>query len=133
MPLTTIGARTGNADMTINGVSYKTILKEFENESFVQMIDSSVFSIEGVPTQDPGMEQLRFRLLGIGKFGAAESGPLIPAPQYVPLLFQYYTGCTITYTANFDRALARRTVNQNMVISGEGISNGAFVVTWPKS
>lgn len=133
MPLTTIGAKTGTADVSINGISYAAILREFENESFVQMIDSSVFSIEGVATQDPGVEQLRFRMMGIGKFGSAAAGPLIPAPQSVPLLFQYTTANTIGYTGNFERALARRTVNQNMVITGEGLSNGAIIVTWVKT
>jgi len=134
MPLTTIGAKTGTGDMTIAGVSYSAILREFEVESFVQMIDSSVFSIEGVATQDPGMEQLRFRLMGIGKFGAPASGPLIPAPQGAALMFQFSTGNTISMPiSNFERALARRTVNQNMIITGEGLSNGAFAVTWLKA
>jgi hypothetical protein len=132
--LTTINAKAGHADVTINGVSYNTILREFEVESITNMIDSSVFSIEGVPTQDPGMEQLHFRLTGIGKFGSAESGPLIPAPQYVPLVFTYTTGCFITIpSSNFERSLLRRTVNANAVLTAEGLSNGAFTVTWVKA
>lgn len=130
MALTTINGRDGTGDLTITGQSYKTILREFENESNVRMIDTSVFANEGVATQDPGMEQLRFRLSGLGKKGAVQAGPFIPAPQNVTLVFQYSTGCTISYLANFDRALARRTVNENMIITGEGISNGAFVIAW---
>jgi hypothetical protein len=134
MPLTTINAKSGNADVTVNGVSYKTVLREFEVESVTNMIDSSVFSIEGVPSQDPGMEQLHFRLTGIGKLGSVEAGPLIPAPQYVDILFTFAIGCTIHIpSTNFERCVARRTVNQNMIITAEGLSNGAFVVVWARS
>ena len=137
MPLSTINGRDGTADFTIGAQSYKTVLNEFEVESNVEMIDSSVFSIEGVPTQDPGMERLFFRLSGIGKQGAPESGPWIPAPQGVAVVFTFSSAksptCTISFTANFTRALVRRTVNRNAIIAGEGTSNGAFTVAWNRS
>jgi|SRR6185437_7156071 len=133
MPLATINGRDGTGDFTINGSSYAAILNEFECESNVELIDSSVFSIEGVATQDPGMERIFFRLNGLLKKGSAVAGPLIPAPQNVPLVFIYSTNCTISFNANFSRALARRTVNRNGVIAGEGVSNGAFSVLWQHS
>lgn len=133
MALQTINGRDGTADWTVGGVSYAAILNEFECESNVELIDSSVFSIEGVATQDPGMERIFFRVNGLLKKGTAASGPLIPAPQNVALVFIYSTGCTIGFTSNFSRSMARRTVNRNSVMAAEGVSNGAFVVTWVKS
>lgn len=133
MPLTTINGRDGTADFTINGNSYATVLNEFEAESNVELIDSSVFSIEGVATQDPGMERIFFRLNGLLKKGSSIAGPIIPAPQNVPVVATYSTGCYISCNVNFSRAMARRTVNRNGVIAGEGVSNGAFVVTWAHS
>jgi hypothetical protein len=130
MPLATINGRDGTADFTIAGASYAAILNEFECESNVELIDSSVFSIEGVATQDPGMERIFFRLNGLLKKGSAVAGPLIPAPQNVQLVFTYSALCTISFVANFSRALARRTVNRNAVMAGEGVSNGAFAVIW---
>jgi hypothetical protein len=130
MPLTTINGRDGTADMNVNGVSYATQLNEFECESNTELLDSSVFSIEGVATQDPGMERIFFRLNGLLKKGDPATGHLIPAPQNVPVFFQFSTGCTLSFNANFSRCLLRRTVNRNGIIQAEGVSNGAFMLTW---
>lgn len=134
MTLTSINGRDGTGDFTITGQSYATILREFDIESNVRMIDTATFSIEGVSTQDPGLEQLQLRMIGwLKKGGGPQAGPIIPAPQNVAVSAIYSTGCTIASNFNFTRAAARRIVNENGIITGEGVSNGAFVVTWIRS
>lgn len=134
MPLTTINGRDGTADLTVNGVSMRAILNEFECESNVELLDSSVFSIEGVPTQEPGMERIFFRMVGLLKKGAVAAATVfVPAPQSVPLVFTFSTGCYISFVANFSRVLLRRTVNRNGLLQAEGTSNGAFMQMWQTS
>lgn len=136
-----IGGRDGTADVSIAGVSYKCVLNMFEVESNTELINSDVFCVEGTVDQEPGREQLRFRLMGLLKrvgtvlvpagpaFPAA--GPLIPTPQNVAVVFTYSTGCTISLTSsNFFRARAVRVVNQNSIVEAEGVSKGAFTVAW---
>ncbi len=130
MAETTINGRDGTADFSIAAASYRTKLREFSVESNVAMLRSDVFSIEGVSTQDPGMEQLTFRIVGLGKKGVVNDGPLIPCPQGVAVVATFSTGCTISCNVNFTRATATRTVNENTIITGEAISNGAFTVAW---
>lgn len=132
MLLTTINGRDGTAEFSINGVLYSSILNEFEAESNTELIDSSVFSIEGVATQDPGMERIFFRFSGLLKKGATSaSGPMIPAPQGVPVTITFSSSCTIVMpSTNFSRVSARRTVNRNGAVSGEGVSNGMFSCNW---
>lgn len=129
--LVTINGRDGQADFTISGISLKALLNELECESNVELLDSSVFSIEGVPTQDPGMERIFFRLSGLMKKGDSTTDQLfVPAPQNVPLVFTFSTGCYISFTANFSRVLLRRTVNRNGIVQAEGTSNGFFLQMW---
>jgi|ERR1700734_625335 len=131
-----IGGRDQTADMTIGGVSMRSVLNEFECESNVELIDSSVFSIEGVPTQEPGMERIFFRMSGLLKKGGNSSSDtlFVPAPQSVAtdFVFSGYPSptCWISFLANFSRILLRRTVNRNGIIQGEGTSNGAFMQAW---
>ena len=130
MALTTINGRDGTADFTIATVSYECILNDFEVTSNVEMTNADTFCIEGTADQEPGREQLRFRIAGLLKKGAAASGPLIPAPQNVALVFTFSTGCTIGFNANFDTASARRIVNQNALLTATGLSKGTFAVAW---
>lgn len=130
MALSKINGRDGTADFTIATVSYECILSDFEVEAVAEMITADTFCIEGTADQEPGREQLRFRIGGFLTKGAAASGPLIPLPQNVALVFTYSTGCTIGFNANFTRAIARRVVNQNAILAAEGLSKGSFTVAW---
>ena len=128
---TVINGRDGTADIMINSVSYKCMLNMFEVESNVEMSNADVFCIEGTVDQEAGREQLRFRVMGVMKKGVSAAGPMIPAPQNVPVTFTFSTGCTISIPlTNWFRARAVRVVNQNGIIEGEGLSKGAFTVTW---
>lgn len=131
-PQTVINGRDGTADWTIEAVSWRCILNEFEIESIAEMLLADVFCNEGTADQEPGREQLRFRISGIlGKDHTVYAdGPLIPLPQDVAIVATYSTGCTITFDANFTRAVARRTVNANAALIAEGLSKKTFAVVW---
>lgn len=128
--MTKINGRDGTADFTLAGVSYRCILSDFEVEAVAEMIVADTFCIEGTADQEPGREQLRFRLGGFLTKGDPASGPLIPLPQNVALVFKYSTSCTIGFNANFTRAIARRVVNQNAILAAEGLSKATFTVAW---
>lgn len=130
MGQTTINGNDGTADVTIDSVSYQTVLQEFELEGDQQLIDSTTFNEEGEYKSEPGILIIHARLAGLLTKGADVSGPLIPPPLNVPCVFTYSTGCTITMNVNFSRGLARRTVNSNAIMTAEGESTGAVVKAW---
>lgn len=141
----TVIGRSGGASWTMSGgaggsqgsggavVDYSCILRMFEVEDNVEMIDASVFCIEGTADQEPGREQLTMRIVGVMKYGILSSGPMIPAPQNVAIVAQFAPLCTISANYNFRRATATRTVNENGILTGEAISKGPFVVLWNRS
>lgn len=130
MAIKRINGRNGFANVSIGGVDYKTVLRRFSVESNVGMDDVTVFSTEAAPQFEPQIETLRWDIMGFNTYDSAESGPLIPAPQNVALVFTYFTGCTISGTGNSTRATATREVGTNSMISAEGVITGAFVVAW---
>jgi hypothetical protein len=132
MTLNRINGRSGTADVLIGTQSYKTVLRRFVLDSTVPQDDVTTFSTETGPAFDPGVEMLHFSVLGFGTYGAAQSGPLIPAPQNVALTFTVATGCTVTGNGNFSRASISREVSVSSVITGEGTMTGAFAVTWDR-
>jgi hypothetical protein len=132
-PQTVINGRDGTADFTIATVSYRCILSEIEIEALAEMLVADVFCNEGTADQEPGREQLRFRLAGLLGKDTPASGPLIPLPQNVAIVATYSVGCTIGFNANFTRGVARRTVNANSALIAEGLSKKTFSVTWDKT
>jgi hypothetical protein len=132
----TITGKDGTANFTIttgsDELEYKCILDMFRIREVIEMTEASTFCIEGVADQEPGRSQLQFEIAGLGKKDGPASGPLIPAPQNVPIKATYSTGCFIAFTANFTEANADRLVNQNMRIGGRGLSKGSYTVTWDK-
>jgi hypothetical protein len=138
---TTITGRDGTADFTIttDGIggtyelSYKCILDMFRIREVIEMTSADTFCTEGSTDQEPGRSQLQFEIAGVGKKNGPASGPLIPAPQNVPIKATYSAACFIAFNANFTEANADRLVNQNMRIGGRGLSKGSYTVTWDKT
>lgn len=126
----TIDGKDGTADFTINNLSYRCILDMMRAREVVEMTNSDTFCIEGVADQEPGRSQIQFEIAGIGKKGGPASGPMIPCPQDVPVLMTFSTGCYLTMSVNFTEAEAIRVVNQNMRITGRGLSKAVYVLTW---
>lgn len=133
----TITGKDGTADFTIvigvDEISYKCILDMFRVREVTEMTTADTFCIEGQSDQEAGRSQLQFELAGLGKKDGPASGPLIPAPQNTAVKATYSTGCFISFNANFTEATADRMVNQNMRISGRGLSKGPYTVTWDKT
>src|SRR4051812_34833194 len=110
MALSFINATDATADISIGGASYKTVMREFEVESNVEMIDITTFNDEGSVKQDLGRVILTMRVAGLLGKGTTIAGPLIPPPQNSATILTFSTGCTLTFTADYLRATARRTV-----------------------
>lgn len=130
----TINGKDGTAQFTIdngtNILSYACILDSIRIREVTEMTNADTFCIEGVADQEPGRSQILGDIGGIGKKGGPASGPLIPAPQNVPIVITFSTGCTLTLSANFAEADCIRLVNQNCRISGRFMSKGAYVLVW---
>ena len=130
MPLTTINGQNSVADFTIDAISYKCIFTTFDIDVTTEQILSSTFCSEPDDEYEPGNTTLVVIVAGLLKKGAAAAGPLIPPPQGVPIVATFDVSCTITFDANFRRARATRTANQNATLSGEAVSTGPIVVAW---
>jgi len=133
MAETRINGRNGTADVSINAVTYATRFRRFSLVSNVPQIDVTTFSTETAPVHEPGVEIIRFDVAGFLTYNATNAGPLIPAPQNVPLVFTYFTGCTISFTGSFESASADRQVGTHSIMTGSGVSAGAITVTWDLS
>lgn len=130
MALTTITGKDGTADFTISAVSYKTVLDMFRIREVNEMSPQDVFSIEGIADQEAGRSQLVGECTGLNKKGAAQAGPLIPAPQDVGMVLTFSTGCFLTGNWNWPEFEAVRVVNQNSRIGGRFISKATYALTW---
>jgi hypothetical protein len=132
----TITGKMGTAKMTLdNGVNiidYACILDVMRIREITPMDSANVFCTEGTSDQEPGTSTLLFEIGGLGKFDGPASGPLIPAPQNVPLVFTFHTGCTLTMNANFTEASLDRVAGVNCRIGARGMNKGAYVVVWDK-
>jgi hypothetical protein len=132
----TINGKDGTADFTIdNGtdvISYKCILDMIRVREVVEMTQSDSFCTEGASDQEPGRSQIVGEIGGIGKKDGPASGPLIPAPQNVPVVATFSVGCFLTMRVNFTEASADRLVNQTMRIGGRFLSKGTYVLTWDR-
>jgi hypothetical protein len=130
----TINGKDGTADFTIdngvNVISYKIILDMIRVRELNEMTNADTFANEGTADQEPGRSQLMMEISGLGKKGGPASGPMIPAPQNVPVVATFSTGCTFSCSVNFTEASADRLVNQNCRIGGRCPSKQVYVVTW---
>ena len=140
MALTPINGRTGDADIMLTippatATSYKAFFNLMEFESVVPQEQVTTFSTETGPKFEPGVEVLSFRLLGYLNYGAAATQPMLPLTnlQNIVSTFTIAPGCTIAGNLNFSRGQIRRQSGVRGVMSGEGIFNGAFTVTWAVS
>jgi hypothetical protein len=135
MPYTTINGQNSVADFTIDTVSYKCIFTTFDIDVTTEQILSSTFCSEPDDEYEPGNTTLVVIVAGLLKrdapdTGTSAAGPLIPPPQGVAIVATFDAGCTISFDANFRRARATRTANQNATMSGEAVSTGPIVVAW---
>lgn len=137
MALTPINGRTGDADIMLTippatSFSYKPYLNLMEFESVVPQEQVLTFSNETAPKFEPGVEVLSFRIAGYGNYGAAGTQPFIPLTglQNIVSTFTVAPACTIAGNLNFSRGLLRRASGVRAIITGEGVFNGAFTVTW---
>ena len=137
MALTPINGRTGDADIMLtippaSSTSYKAFLNLMEFESVVPQEQVTVFSTETGPKFEPGIEVLSFRIMGYLNYGAAATQPFIPLTnlQNIVSTFTIAPGCTIAGNLNFSRGMVRRASGVRGIMSGEGVFNGAFTVTW---
>lgn len=134
---TPINGRTGDADIMLtippaSSASYKSRFNLMEFESVVPQEQVTVFSTETGPKFEPGIEVLSFRVMGYLFYGSAGSQPLIPLTglQNITATFTIAPGCTIAGNLNFSRGMVRRASGVRGIMSGEGVFNGAFTVTW---
>jgi hypothetical protein len=129
-----INGKDGTADFTLpsgsSTLSYRSILDSMEIREMTELVTSDTFAIEGTAQQEPGRSQLAFQIGGLGKKGGPASGPLIPAPQAVAVVMTFSSSCTASFTANFSEATFTRLVNTNARISGRGVSNGTYALSW---
>lgn len=134
---TPINGRTGDADIMLtippaSSASYKSRLNLMEFESVVPQEQVTVFSTETGPKFEPGIEVLSFRIMGYGSYGAATAAPFLPLTglQNIVATFTIAPGCTIAGNLNFSRGMFRRASGVRAIMSGEGVFNGPFTVTW---
>jgi hypothetical protein len=133
----TISGKLATADLTLaigaDVIHYKCILDTMRVREVTPMDAATVFCTEGTSSQDPGTSTLLYEIGGVGKYDGPASGPLIPAPQNVPMVQTYHTGCTFTFVANFTEASFDKVAGQNARMGGRGLNNGAYVVVWDKT
>jgi hypothetical protein len=130
MALATITGKDGTADFTIGSQSYRTVLDMFRIREIIELVPQDVFSIEGVADQEAGRSQIVGECTGLGKKGAVQAGPLIPAPQDVAQVLTFSTGCFLTLSTNWSEFSADRLVNTNMRIGGRFVSKATYALTW---
>lgn len=137
MAVTPINGRTGDADVMLTippaaSASYKSKLNLMEFESVVPQEQVTVFSTEAAPKFEPGIEVISFRLMGYLEYGTAQSQPFIPLTglQNIVSTFTIAPGCTLAGNCNFSRGMIRRASGVRGIMSGEGVMNGAVVITW---
>jgi hypothetical protein len=137
MAQTPINGRTGDADVMLtlppaSAASYKSKLNLMEFESVVPQEQVTVFSTETAPKFEPGIEVISFRLMGYLEYGTAQSQPFFPLTglQNIVATFTVAPGCTVAGNLNFSRGMVRRASGVRGIMSGEGVFNGAIVVTW---
>lgn len=133
----TITGKLGTAKMTMdngtNILDFACILDVMRLREVTPMDPANTFCTEGTGDQEPGISTLLFEIGGLGKYDGPASGPFIPAPQNVPLVFTIHTGCTFTLNANFTEASLDRVAGVNCRIGGRGMNKGAYVVVWDKA
>lgn len=133
----TITGKLGTAAMTLdngtNIIDYKCILDVMRIREIIPMDTANTFCTEGSSDQEPGTSTLLFEIGGLGKYDGAASGPFIPAPQNVTLLFTFHTGCTLSMASNFSEASLDRVAGVNCRIGARGMNKGAYVMTWDKT
>lgn len=135
---TVINGRDGTADFTIdngvNTISYRCILDMMRIREVIEMTTADTFCIEGTADQEPGRSQIVGEISGLGKKNGPASGPLIPAPQNVPVVMTFSTGCFISFQGvNFTEAYCDRLVNAACRIGGRFLSKGPYVITWDRT
>jgi hypothetical protein len=130
----TINGRDGTAEFTIDDgtsiINYKCILDTMRIREITPMDPANVFCTEGTSDQDPGTSTLLFEIAGLGKKGGGASGPFIPAPQDVAVIFTFSEGCTLSMRINSTESYADRLSGQSMRIGLRGMNKGAYVLVW---
>lgn len=127
-----VSGALGGADVKIAGVSQKTQMNQWRVVTDVPQSDSTTFNDEPGEQSEPGPSRTFFDMSGIMKEGAAASGPIMPPPQNVALVFQAGGAGTntISFTGNCSRAEATRLVNSNGLIAASGKARGPVVIAW---
>ena len=130
MPALTKIIPDGNANFTENGTTYSNVIRMWEIDAYTAQIDTTVFNAEASVQFSQGESFLRWTIGGMLTYGSGSPNFFYPLPQNVPLVFTAETGCTISFTGNFERGRPTRMVNAPATFTGSGVSNGPVVLAW---